>query len=388
MDILDVCREWSFWQASPPASVLRTGVLLPETLDPALALIVQGVRRCGKSTFLAQLLARYSIPPERALFVNFEDPRIPGIPNHETLDAIVNGFVARWTPHEPLFFFFDEVQGVAGWEKWLHCKLERNKLHNFVLTGSNSTLLSGELSTVLAGRYRKLELFPFSFSEYLELFPMGTLESYLKCGGFPKVLQLSDSRELLQQYFQDIVERDIRERVRAKSSLQLRLFVRGLFDSTGSETSVRRLSAVAGISADTAAHYLEACENAYLIFSCAFFAFSEAKSSGRNKKYYPVDTGLRKSVSTNTTPDIGKDFETYVMLVLRKKYGRVFYWKGKNEVDFVIHNADGIRPIQVSWDGVKERHLAGLDEFYREFPMALEAELIDKNTALSSGILN
>jgi predicted AAA+ superfamily ATPase len=120
------------------------------------------------------------------------------------------------------------------------------------------------------------------------------------------------------------------------------------------------------------ARYLEACEDAYLVFSCPFFAFSERKRASRNRKYYPVDTGLRRVAVTKTGADRGKELECAVHLALRREFGQVFYWRGRGEVDFVVHTRGKVIPIQVTWDGPSDRHHRVLEEFYDRFPQAEE----------------
>jgi predicted AAA+ superfamily ATPase len=174
----------------------------------------------------------------------------------------------------------------------------------------------------------------------------------------------------LRQYFDDIIERDVRERVGARSSQPLRQLVKIVFESCGSELSLRKLAGATGLTVDTVSTYLSACESAYLLFPCPYFAFSERKRSKRNKKYYPVDTGLRQAVVTRTGEDQGKSFEALVYLYLRKKSRETYYWRGKGEVDFVTNDQTGITPYQVSLEGIEHRHEAALEDFYSYFPQA------------------
>lgn len=121
---------------------------------------------------------------------------------------------------------------------------------------------------------------------------------------------------------------------------------------------------------------LEACEQAYLLFQCPWFAFSERKRSRRNRKYYPVDTALRRVAVTRTGGDVGKALECATFVELKKRCRDVFYWRGAGEVDFVIQTGDGPTPIQVTLEGAEERHLRALDDFYETFPHAAEAVIV------------
>jgi predicted AAA+ superfamily ATPase len=373
--LLEISAYWSFWDRDAPASVARD-VALPKRLRDSLALVVQGVRRCGKSTLLAQMMSFYHLDPRHCAFLNFEDPRLGHPLDHSLLDAWVAAFRRAHPRLGKAYFFLDEIQGVDGWEKWLRTQLERPSGNHFVVTGSNARLLSGELSGVLTGRHLTVELFPFDLAELRQLRPRGTLEDYLHAGGFPEPLVLEDGDRLRQHYFADIIERDVRERVGARSAIPIKQVVQMAFESAGSELSLRRLAGAAGVAVDTVAGYLAACEAAYLLYSVPYFAFSDRKRAARNRKYYPVDTGMRRMVVTRTGADRGKLLECAVHLELRRRGLRPSYWRGRGEVDFVVTTERGFTPIQVSWEPPTDRHHRALQEFYESFPQAQEALVI------------
>lgn len=372
-DLWEILEYWSYWKVAPPPSVTR-GLTLPPP-DAELVLAIQGVRRCGKSTLLAQLMERWDIPRDRCLFVNFEDPRLSPYLSPELLSRICELFESR-RPAGPLWFFFDEVQNVPQWETWLHTRLERSRSDFFTITGSNASLLSGELSSRLTGRHRLCELYPFDFQEAERAVPGLTAEAFLSLGGFPKILLSKGDLSLRQQYFLDIVERDITNRVGARSSVPVRAVIQRVFESCASEMSLRRVAAACSLSVETVSNYLSAAESAYLLFSCGFFGHSSRQQLVRNKKYYPVDTGLRKAVVAGAAPDLGKALECAVFLALRKRFGRVFYWRRVREVDFVVVQEGRPVPIQVSWGSPQERHELALDEFYQAFPASHEARFL------------
>jgi len=375
VDILEIAKTWSFWDVEVPESVPRR-VEVPNQLADTLCLVIQGVRRCGKSTLLQQLMSRYQLDPAHCVFVNFEDPRLMRALSFPLLQQLVERFRAARPGVERLYFLLDEVQGVEGWQKWLRMQLERPSGNVFVVTGSSSRLLSGEMSSVLTGRHLTVELYPFDLRERRRLDRSTGLEDYLTAGGFPEPLTSPDGDRLLRQYFLDIVERDVRESIGARSSLSIRQLVQMVFECAGSELSLRRVAAATGVAVETASSYLEACEAAYLLLSCPFFAFSARRRAARNIKYYPVDTGLRRVIVTRTGRDRGKLLECAVHLALRRRFGQVFYWRGRGEVDFVLHHQERIIPVQVSWDGPAERHHRALDSFYELFPRAEEARFV------------
>ena len=370
---LRIAADWSHWEAPPPSSVLRS-VRLPEELRPDVALVVQGVRRGGKSTLLRQLIDRYRLDRTRCLFVNFEDPRLSPALDHTTLQVMVDAFEASRGPE--CTYFLDEIQWVDGWQRWLRSQLDRPRGRRFVVTGSNAHLLSGELGSTLTGRHHTVELYPFDFAEFRLARPRATLADYLDAGGFPAPAMSRDHDLLLRGYFQDIVERDMRERVSARSSRPLRQLVQMLYESAGAEMSVRRAAASLGISIDTTSLYVEAAETAYLAFGCPFFAWSARKRAARNRKFYPIDTGLRRVSITTTGQDRGKQLECATYLLLRRRFGTVSYWRGDGEVDFVVEGSRGPIPVQVSWDGPTERACRAVDAFHEAHPQASEAVFV------------
>lgn len=375
-DLLDVAGGWSSWERDFPPTVHRR-VRLPADLRPSLALVVQGVRRCGKSTLLRQMISAYQLDARCCLFVNFEDPRLVNALDATTLDRLVDGFRAARQGAERLVFFFDEIQGVDGWERWLRARLDRPGADCFVVTGSNAALLSGELGSVLTGRHLTVELFPFDLVERRLLHPCATLADHLRDGGFPEPLALQDGDLLRRQYVRDIVERDIRERLSARSSRPILQVLSMVYEAAGSELSARRVAGAAGLAIDTAGAYLDACEAAYLLFSVPFFAYSERKRAHRNRKFYPVDTALRRLVVQPSSDDRGKSLECATHLVLRRRYGQVFYWRGEGgEVDFVVQDGKRLVPVQVTWDGPLPRHERALTSFHEEFPFADEAVFV------------
>lgn len=297
------------------------------------------------------------------------------------LEGVVTAFRARHPRVKRLVFFLDEIQAVPGWERWLRSQLDRPAGHVFVVSGSNASLLSGELGSVLTGRHLTVELYPFDLQELRVKRPSATVADYLQDGGFPEPLELPDGDTLRRQYFHDIVERDIRERIGARSSRPIRQVVQLAYESAGSELSMRRVAAAVGVATDTAGSYLDACEAAYLLFQVPYFATSQRKSAHRNRKIHPIDTGLRRVVVTPGSADRGKSLECATQLVLRRRFGEVMYWRGDGgEVDFVIQQGRRVVPVQVTWDEPQPRHERALTSFYESFPHADEAWWVTAST--------
>ncbi len=372
-EVKSILADWSFWDHHPHDTLPRE-IALPSNLQPDLAVVIQGVRRCGKSTLLTQLPKHYGLPLQQCYFCNFEDPRLLNSLDDKLLSQIVSLARNEIADSKPCYFFLDEIQNVKNWEKWLHAQLERPKKNYFVLTGSNSSLLSGEFGTSLTGRHLTLELFPFSFSEFKLFSSKKSVEDYLHLGGFPRPLTFEHPFQLLQEYFNDIILRDVVQRVKARSAESVKQVVKMAFETCGSELSYRRIAAVSGISVDTVKSYLEACEQAYLLFSCPFFSFSEKKRQSKQKKYYPIDPGLRHAVTNTSGRDYGKSLELLMYLYLKQNHDQVYYWQEihKGEVDFITVDGQSITPYQVTWNGKEPRHEKALAYFYESFPQANE----------------
>lgn|SRR3990167_5718694 len=377
-EIEKVLFDWNFWEKKPPDSIPRSILESIELPTSDLITAIQGVRRCGKSTLINQIIEHFKLNPKDCFIVNFEDPRLVEHLDNTLLDSIVEFARNKIANARYYYFFLDEIQNVKNWEKWLHMKVERPKNEIFIITGSNASLLSGELATSLTGRHKAIELFPFDYSEFKLSENDGNITSFVTRGGFPRVLRDPNPQLLLREYFTNIIERDVRRHVTARSTTTLFQLTQAIFDSTGSELSLRKLSNLMDVSVDTIHSYIHACEAAYLFFECPYFSFSERQRLARQRKYYPVDLALKDAVSvTSKGLDRGKKLETIVFHQLRKKFKHVNYWRGKNEVDFIVQTPNGILPIQVTWDETKERHKDALIEFKEAFPDSLQPLLIN-----------
>lgn len=378
--VTEVLREWSFWDRPVPKSIGRHPLGLPQNIPNDLVINVQGVRRSGKSTFLTQMIDLMHLDPKACFFVNFEDPRLSDGLDTSLLETIHQFALTKVPKAKPIYLFLDEVQNVIEWEKWLRMRISLPGRAHFVITGSNASLLSGELGTVLTGRHLTIEIFPFDFQEYKRAGKQPTLESYLREGGFPRTLSFENGPQLLREYFADIIEKDVRRHVAARSTTTLQQLAKAIFEAAGSELSQRKLAINMGVTTDTVGTYIDAFQTAYLILCCPFFTFSERQRQSRNRKFYPVDTGLKNAIVTKAGRDLGKDFETVVFHHLKKIHRQVYYWRGKGEVDFVVQTDNGILPIQVSYGDIQDRHHLAIESFKQEYPQSLPAQFVTPKT--------
>jgi len=380
-----ILMKWHPSKTHHKLAITRTA-WLPSTLRSDRILAIQGVRRSGKSTFLYHLPQHYDLPLSSCYFCNFEEPDFIGHLTHQLLARIVEIARSEHPENTPCYFFLDEIQYVQNWERFLNVQLELNHHNAFVITGSNASLLSGELGTSLTGRHITIELYPCNFAEFQGFFPHKTITDHLLQGGFPAALLSPTEPEamaILTGYFQDIIIKDVHVRSAARSSNALMQVAKMIFDTCGSELSLRRIAQATALSVDTVKSYLELFEQAYLILPCPFFSFSEKKQMARNKKYYPIDPALRTAVTNTAGRDLGKSLELLTFLRLKQTHAQVFYFSGEkgSEVDFVTMEGTKITPYQVSLYGMQPRHHQALEHFYTLYPHADEPISIDLNNA-------
>ena len=315
---------------------------------------------------------------DKYYYVNFEDERLVGfkLEDFNTLyELCIELFGTAKT------FFLDEVQNIAGWEKWVRRMYDDD--FKFFITGSNATLLSKELATLLTGRHIQFSLFPFSFREYLKFYNFDLNEKdvyitekrsllrkhfseYLKNGGFPEYLKFGQI-EILQEYFNDIIQRDIVERYKVKNSKQIKGLARYLLTNTGNLASYNQLTKTGEIkSANTIINYISYLENAYLIIKVPYFSYSLKKQAVNPFKVYGTDSGLINAISFKFSRDFGRNYETIVAIELKRRNKEFYYWKNvrHEEVDFVIKENKIKQLIQVSYDignaNTKKRELKAL----------------------------
>lgn len=330
-------------------------------LDLPHAQIVSGVRRCGKSTFMRQLMDLY----EKRYYFNFEDPRALNfeVGDFRKLEEI---FSEKYGVSD--VFFFDEVQNVPKWEVAVRSLLDRGK--KVVVTGSNASLLSRELGTRLTGRHLRHELFPFSYTEMLTLTKKtpGTesFNRYMENGGFPEYLKYG-RMDILQSLFEDIIARDIVVRHNIRNSETVREMALYLLTNTSKEFTYNSLRKIFSLgSTNTATSFVSYLKDSYLVFTVPKFDYSLKKQLVNPKKVYSIDVGLANANSVSFSEDKGRVLENIVYLKLREKTKEIFYYKGKGECDFVVREGKKItRAVQVCYnlkEENQEREINGLLE--------------------------
>lgn len=361
-------------------------------------LVISGVRRSGKTTLMFQLMKGL---PENTypLYINFEDERLINFEVTD-FDLLYEVYLESFPESDKHYLFLDEIQEVDGWERWVNRRHAEKRI-KFIVSGSNASLLSGELSTFLTGRQIVFRNFPFSFREYLNFTTQEipeaparlhseirvrsrmnrALREYMLHGGFPSYLQ-SLEPELLKQYFRDLLFRDVVRRHSVRDVRALEHLAIYLMTNSGQEFSYTALSKVLNIDVKTIQEYIQFLADANLIMEIGHFSYSYKQVMKRNKKAYSIDPGLRNAVSFRFSEDWGRLAEDVVLLELIKKSGKlVTYWKNKREIDFVLRSGDLSLDLYnvCLTERIPKRETEGLVEGGEKLKRVKSLTLISKN---------
>lgn len=333
-------------------------------------LIITGIRRVGKSSLMKlvwdEFKSKQSLSDNQLLYFNFEDERLVGFDRRD-FDKLLEVYYQLNSPiaGKKIFLFLDEVQNIKYWEKWLNRLFEEGKYKIFV-TGSNATLLSSEMSSALTGRNIPISLFPLSFYEYYVYFKNKALDSksvydleqkvnikkalaeYVKLGGMPEYLK-TQSTELIQEYFRDILSRDIVNRYNIKYKQGLKELAHLLLSNIGQIYSMKKLSKTIEIkNIGTIKNYLQYFENSFLFFKAPLFSYSYKKQIYNPDKIYAIDVAFFHNIAFKISENAGSVYENIVFLELaRDAANEVFYYKTKEnfEIDFVVKRNNKISSL-------------------------------------------
>ena len=307
--------------------------------------ILTGIRRCGKSTALLQIARKHPF----FNYLSFEDPRLSTF--------VVNDFFKL----EKIFgragsselFFFDEIQNVDGWERYV--RVLHDKKQKVIVTGSNAKMLSKELGTRLTGRQISLEVFPFSYLEYLAHFNLNagveSFSGYFQMGGMPEFLN-TKNRDVLLNLYNDLIYRDIVVRHSLRSPKVVRELGVYLATNIGKEFSFNNLSKAFELgSSNTVASYISYFEDAYLFFTVSRFSYSLIQQAKNPKKIFGIDTGLITLLSMSFSKDQGRLLENLVFIHFKRMGKEIFYYRQKGECDFIVTTSNKIEmAVQVCYE--------------------------------------
>lgn len=388
------------FQERKPDNIISREYNIPVDSGKIVSLV--GVRRCGKTSILFDIInsLRKKVPSENIIYVNFEDDRL--FPTElGDLNHIMEGYYEMHPEkrHETVYVFLDEVQNIAGWERYVRRIYDTLNIRVFV-TGSSSKLLSKEIATSLRGRTLTYEIFPYSFADFIKAkgikvnfnssdsvsYIKNALSEYLTDGGFPEtVLQSADiKRRILRDYLDLIVYKDIVERYGVKNNSLLKHIIKYSFCNIGTLVSLNKLyndlkSQGYKLSKDTVFDYYSYLEDAYAVFSIPVFRNSIKEENRNPRKIYSVDNGFKGVYDAFVTDDFSKLYENAVFLHLRRQTAEIYYYSGKQEVDFYCVAEGKKTLVNVSYKidspKTRERELNGLLEAMEYFKMS-EAYLI------------
>jgi len=365
---------------------------LTKFLDTREVIFISGIRRSGKSTLMSliakEILENRGTGRSNILFINFEDERFINFTS-EDFEKLYQTYLEIENPSGKKYLFFDEIQNIDGWERWINRLNEFEDVKIFI-TGSNASLISSSISTSLTGRNRQIQNQTFSFKEYLWSLGLEmeerdfylpekiveikrAFENYIKLGGFPEVLKNRDIT-LAEQYFKDIIHRDVVSRYNIRNVKEIRELSLYLITNSGCLASYESLrNAIDAKNATTIKNFLTILEDVYLIRSLSLYDFSLKKQLYNPDKYYVNDIGFYYAVGFRFSENVGRVLETIVFQQLLRKGFDVYYWKTPkgSEVDFLVWLTNNRKEaIQVTYSLTQEnlaRETMGLISLNEQF---------------------
>ena len=340
--------------------------------DEQVIKVVTGIRRCGKSTLLKQYqdhLRGTEVTDEQIISINFEELEYEHLLDYKTLYQYIKD---RLCTDKTTYIFLDEIQKVPYFEKVVDSLYVKDCIDVYI-TGSNAHLLSGDLATLLTGRYIEISMLPLSFREYCEITGNSSdaaFAEYLQNGGMPYVARMDKTNEKVEAYLEGIyntvIVRDIEDRQNRKESdpnkrkitdiALLKTIARYLASVVGSPVSVRSVTdyLISGgrrISPNTVNDYMEALAESFIFYPVERFDIIGKQILKANKKWYMVDLGLRNHILPRKNYDLGFSVENVVYFELLRRGYRVSIGKcGATEVDFIAQKQQTLTYFQVTAD--------------------------------------
>jgi len=354
--------------------------------DEDVIKVISGVRRCGKSKLFEiyrQYLIKSGISSEQIISINFEEFDFNSLQNSELLYAYLKKRVRN---KQKYYIFLDEIQNVSNFEKVVDSLFLKKNLDIYI-TGSNAYFLSGELATLLSGRYVELKMLPLSFKEFAsvqkEKNPRLLYNEYLKTS-FPYAITLNAEKQLqyLEGIYSSVVLKDIVKRLGVTDVATLELIIRYLYAEIGNFQNINKISNTLTsfgnkISDKTVARYINGIENSLLVYRAERYNVKGKKVFANNAKYYAVDNGLRRLIAGDRSEDYGHILENIVYLELLRRGYQVYVGVVDNlEVDFLAKKSNGEQLyVQVSYntekEGILKRELRPLEAIKDQHPKLL-----------------
>ncbi len=316
--------------------------------DKELIKVVTGIRRCGKSTLFKlfqEYLLNNDVEQDQIININFEDLDYEYITDYRILYDFIK---TKLNPNKKNYIFLDEIQHVENFEKAVD-SLYINKNIDLYITGSNAFFLSGELATLLSGRYVEIKMLPLSFKEYSSALPDNIsidrkFSMYTEEGGFPYLLNIpgeTDKIDYLKGIYNTIVLKDIVTRIKVSDVSMLESIVKFMFDNVGNSTSAKKISDTLTsygrkITTPTVEKYLSALVDSFILYKVNRYDISGKQHLKTAEKYYVTDLGLQRFLLNKNKLNLGHNIENIVFLELIRRGYKVYIGKiGSLEVDFI-----------------------------------------------------
>ncbi len=365
--------------------VLRRNVQLP--VDSGSIITVIGVRRSGKTFLLYATIKNIiekGVPKKNILYINFEDERLTL--DQSQLDLVLQAYQELYPKlsFSGCYFFFDEIQNIKGWEKFIRRVFDTIS-RNIFITGSNSKLLSAEIATELRGRTISYTLYPLCFEEYLRFSKADTeyygtgqkisllnhLNKFMIYGGFPEIIDLDKTLKIkkLQDYFNTIIYRDLIERYNISNPVVLKFFLKKILSQVTKPVSVNKIyndlkSQGYRISNNLLYDFLDYIQTSFTSVLTDRFEYSEIRQAKSEKKAYAIDNGILSAVDSSFSENYGKLLENMTALEILKSGKELMYFRDKLECDFIVRDKKSFAAVQVSYaiqdSDTKEREINGL----------------------------
>ena len=351
--------------------------------DKDLIKVVTGIRRCGKSTLFElyiEYLKKIGVEDNHIVSINLENPDNE-FNNYKDLYKFVKEQIKD---NKQYYIFLDEVQNVPEFQKAVD-GLYIIKNVDIYITGSNAFLLSGELATLLTGRYIEIKMYPLSFKEYISYFEKEADEknylNYINRSSFPYALKLEDESEIddyLDALYNTIILKDVAQRRKIADTSMLRTVTKFMFNNIGNCLSIKKIADTLtsdgrSISVHTVEGYLESLVESYIFNKASRFDIKGRQYLQSGEKYYATDVTMRYALLGRRNIDAGHMLENIVYLELIRRGYKVYIGKtGDKEIDFVAENKEGFTYFQVAYTtrdtATLERELAPLQEINDHYP--------------------
>ncbi len=363
--------------------------LLEKWRDKKIIKVVTGIRRCGKSSLLRMFKDKMltdGVSKEQVVELNFEDLDNEPLLNYKALHTYLKQQLQRDRMN---YFFLDEIQMVDGFQKVIDSLFLLDNV-DIYLTGSNAYLLSGEIATLLTGRYVEIKMLPFSLKEFKLGLPAGTsaetaYRKYIENGSFPYIMQIEHDPEMVKEYlsglYNTIVLKDVVSRRKITDVMMLQSVVRFLADNIGNMSVIKRISDTMTslgrkISVHTVENYISALTDSYVFYSAPRYDTKGKQLLKTGQKLYLADVGLRNVINGTKGGDLGHVLENVVYLELARRGGEIYVGKaGDAEIDFVVVNGDNKAYYQVSLsvrdEDTLKRELTPLESLADNYPKYL-----------------